>query len=129
MGVLGVGVDLVDVTRVAAVLGQGARGERFRRRVFTASERRDCEGKSNPAASYSVRFAAKEAVLKALHAEVAWGFPWPDIEVLRGETGAPSVRLYGRTAEKAERLGVDVIHVSLSHLDVLAIAQVVVEKG
>ena len=128
MAVVGVGIDLVDVARMEAAL-DGPLGERFRERVFTATERAECERQPRLRASrYASRFAAKEAVLKALGRRTRWGFAWPDIEIARNAQGAPEVRLSGRAAEQARHLGACRVLVSLSHESTLAMAEAVAEN-
>ena len=131
MGLVGVGIDMVDVSRMRHALGAGAVGERMKHRVFTPEERAYCEGRGSRAAySYAARFAAKEAVKKALGGRTRFGFAWPDIEVVRSPTGVPSIVLHGRTKAKAERMGVGVgdIHLSITHVDQIAVAHAVVER-
>lgn len=129
MAIVGVGIDIVDVGRMKRVLGAGSRGERFKRRVFTDEERAYCEGRAARAAeSYAARFAAKEAVKKALGSPARFGFAWPDIEVIRLASGAPRIVLHGRTKAKAQSMGASVIHLSLSHVETFAVAQAVVER-
>jgi holo-[acyl-carrier protein] synthase len=128
MAIVGIGIDIVDVGRMKQALDSGSLGERFKRRVFTDEERAYCEGRGVQAAqSYAVRFAAKEAVKKALGAPGRFGFAWPDIEVVRLASGAPQIVLHGRTKAKAESMGALVIHLSLSHVQDVAVAQAVVE--
>jgi holo-[acyl-carrier protein] synthase len=128
MAIVGEGVDMVDVSRMKHALGSGRVGERLKRRVFTADERAYCEGRGQRAVySYAARFAAKEAVKKALGGRTRFGFAWPDIEVVRTATGAPRIILHGRTKAKAERFGARRIQLSITHIDQLAIAHAVLE--
>ncbi len=127
MAVIGVGTDVVDVGRVDALLARDPLGQRFRTRVFTASERQDCERRRRCAESYAGRFAAKEAVIKALGGPGVWGFPWQEIEIVATPVGAPAVRLYGRVAERARQRRIERLHVSIAHSAGVAIAQVVAE--
>jgi holo-[acyl-carrier protein] synthase len=102
-------------------------GERLKRRVFTQKEREYCDSRGWRAAhSYAARFAAKEAVKKALGAQ--FGFAWPDIEIVRTLAGAPRIVLHGRTKAKAERLGAGDIHISLTHIDQVAVAHASIER-
>ncbi|MBI5505962.1 MAG: holo-ACP synthase [Deltaproteobacteria bacterium] len=127
MAVIAVGIDAVSVERVRRATAATPRGERFRARVFTAAERRVCDCRRDPAESYAARFAAKEAVMKALGAE-GISFAWRDIEVVRDACGAPSIAVHGRVAMRCDELGVRVIHVSLTHAEPLALASVVLES-
>jgi len=131
IALLGTGVDLVDVERVRVILANGTRGERFKQRVFTHGERHYADGCSRPEQAYAVRFAAKEALLKALGScgGPAWGFPWQDIEVVHSSAGAPCLQLSGRVAEVALELGVGRMHLSLAHERAMAVATVVLEAG
>ncbi len=118
------GVDLVEISRVARMLERYDR--RFLERVFTPVEVRYCRGRT---AELAARFAAKEAVSKALGVGVRIlardGIGWQDVEVVGDERGKPLVRLYGRAAECAGELGLTEWAISLSHTDEYAIAFVV----
>jgi len=124
--IIGVGIDIVDVPRIAQF--RERYGERGLRRVFTPAELEYCLGLAVHDPSLAVRFAAKEALFKALGTGQARGGAWTDVEVLRDENGAPSLRLHGRAAENAAARDVARMHVSLSHTDALAVAQVVLER-
>jgi holo-[acyl-carrier protein] synthase len=129
VSVLGLGIDVVDVARMGRVLA-GPRGERLCQRVFTVAERAECDRQPTLRAQrYAARFAAKEAVLKALGRRTRWGFSWPEIEVTRDDAGAPMVALRGRVAERARRLGARRLLVSLSHESTVAVAQAVAESA
>ena len=116
-----VGVDLIEIDRVRRTL---ARYAGFRARCFTEAERAYCDSRPNPAQHYAARFAGKEAVGKAL------GFGRPAISISRHAkctaTPKPSVRLSGRLAERAERLGAGEIELSMTHSKELAAAVAVV---
>lgn len=109
-GVVGLGLDLVEVDRVRQAL---ARTPGFSVRVFTDGERAWAEAASDPAERFAARWAAKEAVLKALG--VGLSVPLRDIEVVRAGRGEPSVELRGRAAELAAARGVDAWQLSLTH--------------
>jgi holo-[acyl-carrier protein] synthase len=114
--IIGVGIDVVDVDRFAQSL---ARTPRLAERLFTAAEQ------VLPAASLAARFAAKEALAKALRAPV--GLHWRDAEVRRGQDGRPHLEVTGTVAARARELGVGHTHLSLSHDAGIASAVVVVE--
>lgn len=114
-----VGVDAVEIGRIAAVL-RGF-GDRFLHRVYTTREIDHCRGKAHELA---VRFAAKEAVSKALGTGLR-GVAWREIEVLSDRRGKPLVHLHGRAARRAEELGLTAFAISLTHSRELAIAFVV----
>jgi holo-[acyl-carrier protein] synthase len=114
--VIGVGIDVVDVARFGASL---ERTPALRERLFTESEA------SRPLASLAARFAAKEAIAKALGAPV--GLAWHDAEIVSEESGRPRFELRGTVAARAEALGASHVHVSLSHDAGIASAVVVLE--
>ena len=116
MAVVGVGVDVVDITRFTESLH---RTPRLSERLFTAAERK------LPPPSLAARFAAKEAVAKALGAPI--GLAWHDAEILRGDNGAPQLTVTGTVAAAADRLGVRSWHLSLSHDGGMAVAMVVAD--
>jgi holo-[acyl-carrier protein] synthase len=115
-----VGVDLIEIERVRRALDR--HGDGFRERCFTTEERTYCDSKPNPAQHYAGRFAAKEAVGKALGVGVH--FTWKEIEI-RGRP-KPGVRLSGRTAQAAERLGAGRIELSMTHSKELAAAVAII---
>jgi holo-[acyl-carrier protein] synthase len=115
--IVGVGIDVVDVERFGQTL---ARTPRLRERLFTEAER------DLPVMSLAARFAAKEALAKALGAPV--GLRWTDATVARDGDGRPSLEVAGTVAARAAELGVRAMHVSLSHDAGIASAVVVVEK-
>ncbi len=119
---LSTGVDIIEISRVGAVLARY--GSRFQQRIFTAGEIAYCRER---APNLADRFAAKEAAMKALGTGVR-GVSWKDIEVVRASSGAPSIRLHGRAAARAERLGVQEIALSLSHSREYAVAFVVIQQ-
>jgi len=125
--ILGLGIDVVDIARIARILdGPPARAERFLARCFTGEERAFCDAVHDRAARYAVRFAAKEAASKALGAPP--GIAWNDVEVVRGER-APALVLRGVADEAARRLGIVGTRVSLTHDAGVAAAVVVLEGG
>jgi len=108
-----VGIDLLEIDRLERAL---ARRPQLAARLFTESERAYAAARARPAMHLAARFCAKEAVVKALELEV-WN-PH-DVEVVRSETGVPSVRLSGHAAARAAELGVSV-RVSLTHTRAMA---------
>ena len=110
MGIVGVGVDLVDIGRVRGML---ERHPRFRERVFTPAEVAYCESKASPAERYAARWAAREATIKALGG--VRGLRYHDISVGRQRSGAPTILLEGNAKLRAEDLGVTEVLVSFSH--------------
>ncbi|MBP2645956.1 MAG: Holo-(acyl-carrier-protein) synthase [Firmicutes bacterium] len=123
--ILGVGIDIVEIDRIEKAVRQ----PRFMSRVFTQKERTYCDSrKSQSAASYAARFAAKEAVFKALGTGMIKG-SWLDVEVLPNSSGQPEVTLSGYYRELAREKGVGQIHISLTHARSYAAAQVVLWGG
>ena len=116
------GVDIIEIPRIKQTLNRY--GERFLKRVFTHDEIAYCRGR---APNLAGRFAAKEAAMKALGTGVR-GVSWKDIEVIRAESGAPSVKLHGRAKARAERLQVVEISLSISHSREFAVAFVVAQR-
>ncbi len=108
--VLGIGVDLVDVTRVERLM---ERHPTFTARVFTDEEIAYCERQASPAENYAARWAAREACRKALGG--VRGMRWHDVWVERARTGAPRLGLAGPVRDRAERLGVSEVKVALTH--------------
>jgi holo-[acyl-carrier protein] synthase len=100
--ILGVGVDLIDIRRVERTLERF--GERFVERVFTPAERLRAEHRPNPAASYAMRYAAKEACAKALGTGFRRGVYWRDIGVLSRPSGQPILHLTGGAAARLAAL-------------------------
>ena len=121
---MGVGTDLVHVPRLEQVL---ARHPGFVQRVYTGAEIAYCQEHREPGPRFAARFAAKEAVLKALGTGLARGMRWQDVEIVAGPRREPRVVLHGMVAETARRLGVRDVQVSLSHTDEYALAFAVTE--
>lgn len=119
--VVGLGVDLCDVEKLRAAM---TRTPRFRDRVFTAGEQAYCERPRDPGERYAARFAAKEAVLKALGVGLG-ACALREIEVVRQSSGAPGLVLHGAAAELAAERGVVGWHISLTHTGGLAQATVI----
>jgi len=113
------GVDLVSVARVAGFVRDI--GEPFLRRTWTAAELSDCGGDAERLAA---RWAAKEAVLKALGTGVS-AVAMTDVEIVSEASGAPRVRLSGAAASRAAEIGLTTWSLSLSHESGLAVAVVV----
>jgi holo-[acyl-carrier protein] synthase len=114
--VASVGVDIVEIRRIEAAVNRS--GGRFLRRVYTETELRTCQDRFPSLAS---RFAAKEAVMKVLGSG-GTGIAWREIEILTGDDGRPSVRLHGRALDKATRLNLKEVSISLSDSREYAVA-------
>jgi holo-[acyl-carrier protein] synthase len=123
--IIGIGIDLVEIARIARLIGgPAARSDRFLDRCFTPEERTYCDARVDRAGRYAARFAAKEAAAKALGAPP--GLRWTDLVVRRAE-GAPELDLRGTAAAAAVRLGVERVHLTLAHDAGVAAATVVLE--
>jgi holo-[acyl-carrier protein] synthase len=116
---ISVGVDIIEISRVAATVDRF--GDRFLQRIYTANEIAYCRGR---APQLAARFAAKEAVMKALGTGTR-GVGWREVEVTRKRTGEPGIELHGRAAERAKKLGIDRLALSISHSRDYAVASVV----
>jgi holo-[acyl-carrier protein] synthase len=121
MNILGLGFDATDIPRIAAALERY--GDRFLHRVFTDGEIAYCTRRRNPAPHLAGRFAAKEAVMKALGTGHSRGVLWKDIEVIR-VSGPPQLRLQGGAAARADRMRVRSSLLTITHAETLAMAQV-----
>ena len=116
------GVDIIEIRRVRDVAARY--GERFLKRIYTDGEIAYCRGRAPQLAN---RFAAKEAVMKALGTGTR-GVRWRDIEVVRTRGGPPGIRLHGTALARATHIGLDHLSVSLSHSEEYAVAFVVGES-
>lgn len=122
--ILGIGCDLIESSRLRDRLQSDAD---FLSAVFTPAEIAYCDAMRYPARHYAARFAAKEALLKALGTGLRGAMSWLDMEVRSDESGAVCFRLCGATRAAADLRGVTRAHLSLSHTDSLAAAYVVLE--
>jgi holo-[acyl-carrier protein] synthase len=126
--ILSVGVDLVEVQRIQRALEDSRIGKRFRERVFTVKEIDYCEKKGRGRyESYAGRFAAKEAVMKALGR--GWGSKvcWLDIEVARARSGKPEIVLHDKTGRLADELGIRSWSLSITHTEQHGLAYVIAQ--
>lgn len=113
-----IGVDIIEISRVERVISKWQ--DSFLKRIYTAAELESCSNTSSLAA----RFAAKEAVMKALGTG-ARGVKWRDIEILTNGDGAPLIRLYGRARERSKEIGIAEFCVTMSHSREYAVAFVI----
>ena len=110
-----IGTDIVSVSRIEKILQQYS--DRFKKHVFTDKEKSYCDLKSNPAVHYAGRFAAKEAVKKALYSSsIINSIDFADIEIISNVSGVPEVKLSTQDLKNV------LVKVSISHIDELAIA-------
>jgi len=119
----GIGVDVVDVQRMKTIIAE--QGTAFIERVFTPTEISYCQSKQNPEQHFAARFAAKEAVSKAM--QIGWSgiFRWKDVEVVNQPSGAPKILLYHAAASSLRQSSV---HLSLSHTENTVVALAVIES-
>ncbi len=125
MPIVSIGIDIVEVYRIRETI---ERTPRFAERVFTAAERDYCDAKGVAAAqSYAARFAAKEALLKALKTGWRGRINWQDMEILNDPMGVPEMTVTGEAQKMLGELGAARIHLSISHTSEHAIAQIILE--
>ncbi len=122
----GIGADIIEIARIRKTLDTFGNG--FLRKVFTQEEIDYCTAAEDPAARCAGRFAAKEAVLKALGRGLR-GMKWKDIEVTRNPDGKPIVVLHHRAKEFAKLSGVTEIHLTISHCREYAVAYAISWQG
>lgn len=126
--VVGVGVDMTEISRIMQALEDPNIGLRFRDRVYTDKEVYYCERKQRGKyESYAGRFAAKEAVMKSLGR--GWGsrVSWKDIEILPAPGGNPEVHLHNKTSALARELGIQHVSLSITHTQQYAMAYVIAQ--
>jgi len=119
--VIGIGIDLIEISRIKRAI----ENPNFTQRVFTPAERLYCDSRGRQgASSYAARFAAKEALMKAMGTGMAGGGTWQEIEILPDLQGKPCMTLSGFFDQLAQQMAVSKIFVTLSHAQELATAQV-----
>lgn len=124
MAIVGIGIDVVDVADMRRTL---ERTPTFKERCFTPDERAYAEKQNDPTERYSVRFAAKEAVMKCMSLGLG-AFGFHDCEVIVAHSGAPSLLLRGPALELASERGITNWHITLSHTSTTATAMVIAER-
>jgi holo-[acyl-carrier protein] synthase len=123
--IVGLGVDMEEISRLGEAISR--HGRRFLERVFTAAEIAYCERHRDSVERYAGRFAAKEAAMKALGTGWSKGVRWVDIEVTRRPGSRPTIILHGAARERAERMGMRQVSLSITHTGNLAFAEVIFE--
>ncbi len=123
--ILGIGIDLTPVSRMAEAMARHP--DRLEAKLFTDGERAYCRARADAAQHFAARFAAKEALLKAL--KVPPGLSWHELEVVCDEGGAPRLELHGEAARAASSAGVARLHLSITHAADQALAFVVAESA
>ena len=126
MSILGIGVDVVDCSRIEDSIKRF--GDRFLQRIFTAGEIAYSQSMKFPARHFAARFAAKEALSKAFGTGIGKSMGWRDLDVQKKESGEPFVVLSGGAEKMAKERGVGKIWISLSHTDAVGMATIVLEK-
>ncbi|MFM2221028.1 MAG: holo-ACP synthase [Verrucomicrobiota bacterium] len=124
MNVFGIGIDVVEVGRISSSIDEF--GDRFVNRIFTIREREYCRLKARPELHFAARFAAKEAVAKALGTGIGKDVSWLDLEVERGGNGEPRIVISGKAAEFCRLHHVEEIKISLTHARDYAAANAIV---
>ncbi|MBD3380526.1 MAG: holo-[acyl-carrier-protein] synthase [Candidatus Omnitrophica bacterium] len=127
MSVAGIGIDAVNIQRFAEV--SGSRGEPFLRRIFTRNELEYAGAKKAYYIHMAGKFAAKEAVKKALPDGARIGLAWTDIEILNETDGKPYVKLHGKARSLMEESGLSDVVVSISHTEELALSNAMAVKN
>jgi len=125
--IIGIGLDIIEIARVQDGLLKGS--ERFLNKLFTVNEQRYCNTRVRPAQHFAVRFAAKEAIFKALGTGWRGKLKWTEIEICTHESGAPYPVFTGAVAEQVQQRAIQKWHLSLTHIDETAAAFVVAEGG
>jgi len=120
MDIVGIGTEIVECLRVGRMIEE--HGESFLTRVYTAREILDCQSRRRATEQFAARWAAKEAVFKALGTPWRRGIEWTDVEVQHEPGGLPRVLLTGATAELARESGVATIYLSIAHCRAYATA-------
>ncbi len=119
-GIIGIGTDIIECERITQMLEK--HGQVFLTRVYTACEIEYCSGRKAADQHYAGRWAAKEAVLKALGTGWAHGIRWTDVQVVNQQGGKPNIELDGRAKEISLQLGIREVMISISHCRNYAVA-------
>ena len=127
MRIFGIGIDVIEIERIEEAIVEF--DQHFLDRIFTKSEQEYCGKQSRPVIHYAARWAAKEAVSKALGTGIGKDLHWTDVEVLRRESGEPGISLSGVAKDFADRHGVAEIKISLTHAKHYAAANAVALVG
>ena len=126
MGIVGHGIDLAEVARIAQMRAE--HGEHFLNRCFTAAEQTYCLAHRDADIHFAGRFAAKEAILKVLGTGLRGQIGWTDMEILNDAVGKPHLTLTGESARIAADLGINKWHLSITHTAGLAMASAIGES-
>lgn len=126
--IFGIGIDLIEVARIERDLSDSDRPSGFVAKVFTPAEIGYCERFKDKALNYAARFAAKEAMLKAMGTGLREKFQLKEMEVVNDELGKPSLVVHGAVRQFLERNGIHSVHLTLSHVKETAAAFVILER-
>jgi len=124
--IAGIGIDIIEVARIKRVL---EKNPAFRQKVFTNQEIDYCESKADPGMSYAVRFAAKEAFMKALGTGWNHEVSWVEIETIISKESSPELRIHGITKTALTKRNITSLFLTLSHEKEYAVACVVLERS
>ncbi len=123
--IIGIGFDMIEVSRIKSAVSRW--GDKLEKRLFTEKELLYCNSKQDRFQRLACRFAAKEALLKALGTGWQRGIEWKEIEVTNDEMGKPLITLSGKTGQISRQLGVSNIFVSITSTETFGAAQVILE--
>ena len=123
--IIGTGIDIIEVQRVAEKV---SKPNGFKEKVFSEAEIKYCEQMADSAQHFAARFAAKEAFLKATGKGLMLSYDLREIEIVSNELGKPFLKLNGNLSDQALESGWNKIHLSLSHVQAMACAVVIIEK-
>ncbi|MBL8152414.1 MAG: holo-ACP synthase [Blastocatellia bacterium] len=124
--IVGSGIDIIEISRVASAIERN--GERFLARVYTQIERDYCEKSKQSSTHYAGRFAAKEAVLKALGTGLSGAIRWVDVEIVPTKDGPPRLNLKAAALERFSEIGAVRSHITISHSRDYAVAMALFES-
>lgn len=127
MEIVGIGTDIVECLRIGRMIEQ--HGELFLARIYTEREVLLCQGRRRSVEHFAARWAAKEAVMRALGSPWRRGLEWTDVEVREGDDGLPQVHLGGAVRELAEQRGARNIHLTIAHCRAYATATALAVRG
>ena len=121
----GIGVDIIEISKIKNISDRW--GDKAFKKVFTEKEIEYCNSVKHKFRSFAARFAAKEAVLKAMGIGLSKGWNWKDIEILNKKSGKPEVNLTGKTKNMFKKINKK-IEISLSHSDNYAVASAIITR-
>jgi holo-[acyl-carrier protein] synthase len=125
MSIYGIGIDIVDLPRLKNILEKS--GEKFLKRIFSEKEIDYCFKKKDYVSSLAARIAVKEAFFKAIGLGWGEGMKWKEVEVVNDKRGKPELFLFGKAKKHKDKAGINKLHISVSHTDNYAVAEVITE--